>query len=97
MSRWAVDNEFVGMLFVGQFVNDESIRQTLKVSELAHACNISETELQTAAEEIRIIEPTRNPWLLGLLHKVTDTFSHIGQRQLDLILRLRQVAQIAKV
>ncbi len=95
--RIQVDNEFVGMLFVGQFVNDKSKRQTLGISELARECNISETELQTAAEEIRIIEPARNQWLLGLLQKVTDTFSHIGQRQLDLILRLRQVAQIAKV
>ena len=95
--RIQVDNKFVGMLFVGQFVSDASKRQALEISELARACSISETGLQTAAEQVRIVEPARNPWLLALLQKVTDTFSHIGQRQLDLILRLRQVAQIAKV
>ena len=95
--RIQVDNKFVGMLFVGQFVSDASKRQALEISELARVCSISETGLQTAAEQVRIVEPARNPWLLALLQKVTDTFSHIGQRQLDLILRLRQVAQIAKV
>ena len=95
--RIQVGNEFVGMIFAGQFLGDASKRQTLEFSELARACNISETKLRAAAEEIRVIEPARNQWLLGLLVKVTDTFSHIGQRQLDLILRLRQVAQIAKI
>ncbi len=94
--RVQVGEEFVGMLFGGQFVADVGAREALDVSRLARECNIPEIDLQQAAREIRIVAPDRAGWLLKLLLKVADTFSHIGQRQLDLILRLRQVAQIAQ-
>ncbi len=95
--RIQVGNEFVGMLFAGQFVADESARRALKFDEIAQRCNIPAADLQRAAADIRIVDPSRADWLLRLLQKVADTFSHIGQRQLDSILRLRQVAQIAQV
>ncbi len=95
--RIQVGDEFVAMIFAGQFVVDESARQALQVKELACACNIPEAELQHAADEIRLIHVARADWLLKLLQKVADTFSHIGEQRLDLLQRLRQVAELAQV
>jgi excisionase family DNA binding protein len=95
--RIQVENEFVAMIFAGQFVADDSERKALKVHDLARECNIPKAQLQQAAKQIRVIKPARAEWLLKLLHKVADTFSHIGQQRLDLLKRLRQVAQLAKV
>lgn len=95
--RIQVADEFVAMTFAGQFVASGSARQALSVSELARVCNIPEADLQKAASDIRIIEPARAKWLLALLQKVALTFSHIGEQRLDLLKRLRQVAQLAQV
>lgn len=95
--RIQVENEFVAMIFAGQFIADQTDRAALKISELARECNIPEAELEQAAQQIRIVEPGRAEWLMNLLHKVADTFSHIGQQRLDLLKRLRQVAQLAQV
>ncbi len=95
--RIQVEDEFVAMIFAGQFVSDEPARRALPVSELAQACDIPTADLQQAALQIRIVEPTRADWLLKLLQKVADTFSEIGEQRLDLLKRLRQVAQLAQV
>ncbi len=95
--RIQVGAEFVAMIFAGQFVTDPTARKELDLDGLARDCNISEQELQKAAGEVRCIEPARADWLLKLLQKVADTFSHIGEQRLDLLQRLRQVAQLAKV
>ncbi len=95
--RIQVGNEFVAMIFAGQFVIDQAARSGLKVLEIARECNVPESALRKAAQEVRVIDPSRADWLLGLLQKVAETFSHIGQQRLDLIMRLRQVAQLAKV
>ncbi len=95
--RIQVKNEFVGMIFAGQFLPNASAHQGLALERVARDCYIPEEQLRATAKEIRIVEAERTGWLLGLLQKVADTFSHIGQRQLELIERLRQVAQIAQV
>ncbi|MCL4395916.1 MAG: PocR ligand-binding domain-containing protein [Chloroflexi bacterium] len=95
--RIQVGQEFVGMLFAGQFVTSEQALESLPVDVLARECSIPGEQLKQAARDIRIVEPTRVNWLLTLLQKTTSTFSHIGTRQLELIGRLRQVAQIARV
>jgi hypothetical protein len=92
-----VENEFVAMIFAGQFVTTSQARQTLNFERLARECQIAETKLKSAARHIRFIEPARADWMLKLLQKVADTFSHIGEQRLDLLKRLRQVAQLAQV
>jgi excisionase family DNA binding protein len=95
--RIQVADEFVAMTFAGQFVASESARQAVRVSELARECNIPKADLHQAAAELRIVEPARAAWLLALLQKVALTFSHIGEQRLELLNRLRQVAQLAQV
>jgi excisionase family DNA binding protein len=95
--RIQVENEFVAMIFAGQFVNDETARRALPIKDLAHECAIPLTDLQRAASQIRLVESARADWLLRLLQKVADTFSEIGGQRLDLLQRLRQVARLAQV
>lgn len=95
--RVQIGEQFIGMIFAGQFVTTAAERRKIKVAELARACGIDEKELRHAAREIRLMEPKRVAWLLNLLQKVADTFSHIARRQMDLMERLRQVAQLAQV
>jgi excisionase family DNA binding protein len=95
--RIQVEDEFVAMIFAGQFVANVSERDALKLDELALECQIPLAKLQEAARQIRTIDAGRAEWLLKLLNKVADTFSHIGQQRLDLLKRLRQVAELAQV
>ena len=43
------------------------------------------------------LEKNRAERLLNLLELVSDTYSHIGQERLDLLTRLKKVAEIAGV
>ena len=95
--RIQVENEFVAMIFAGQFVANEAERHTLGLDDLALQCHVPQAELQEAARQIRVIDADRAEWLLRLLNKVADTFSHIGEQRLDLLKRLRQVAELAQV
>lgn len=95
--RVQIGEQFIGMIFAGQFVTTAAERRRIKVAELARVCGIDEKELRHAAREVRLVEPKRVAWLLNLLQKMADTFSHIARRQMDLMERLRQVAQLARV
>lgn len=94
-----VEQEFVAMVFAGQVVTTTTARKRIvaNVAALAESCNIPETELRRAAGAIQIIEPLHATKLLRMLDKVAQTFSQIGRRRLDLLLRLRRVAQIAAI
>jgi len=95
--RVQIGDQFIGMIFAGQFVTTAAARRKINVAEIACACGIEEKALRDAARQIRLIEPQRVEWLLNLLQKMADTFSHIARRQMDLLERLRQVAQLAQV
>jgi excisionase family DNA binding protein len=97
--RIVVQDQFIAMFFVGQFVirNAQAMQSRSHVLELAQACGIEEKELTPALSEIRVLEKNRAERLLNLLQLVSDTYSHIGQERLDLILRLKKVAEIAGV
>ncbi len=94
-----VEQEFVAMVFAGQIVTTTAARKRIlaNVPALAESCNIPEIELRRAAGAIQIIEPLHATKILRMLDKVAQTFSQIGRRRLDLLLRLRRVAQIAAI
>ena len=97
--RVVVQDQFVAMFFVGQFVVDdpERIRTQAHLTELAEACGVDGKALRRAASEIRVLPRKRAERLLNLLQMVADTYSHIGQERLDLLTRLKKVAEIAGV
>ena len=97
--RIVVDGNFIAMFFVGQFTVEDgaTIRSHAHLSHVARECGVDVNELADAARELRSLEKDRAERLLGLLQLVADTYSHIGQARLELLTRLKKVAEIAGV
>ncbi len=97
--RIVVDGQFIAMFFVGQFVIAAAapLRARAHIAELARACGIDEKKLARAAKETRVLKKDHAERLLDLLQLVADTYSHIGQERLELLTRLKKVAEIAGV
>lgn len=97
--RVVVNGQFIAMFFVGQFSVDDPapLRAEAHVHQVAWDCGIEEKDLAKAAKEIRVLKKDRAGELLGLLQLVADRYSKIGQERLDLLTRLRKVAEIAGV
>ncbi len=97
--RVVVENAFVAMFFVGQFVVNSAteFRSRAHLVRTAGDCNVDEKALIKAAQSIRILQKNRAENLLGLLQMVADTFSRIGQERQELLARLKRVAEIAGV
>ncbi len=95
--RVVVQDTFIAMFFVGQFTVDDAadVQGPANLSRVARACRVEEKALGEAAKDLRILPRARAEQLLGLLQMVADTYSHIGQERLDLLNRLKQVAEIA--
>lgn len=98
-ARIEVGDEFVAMVFAGQFLVNPAQRKQLNTSIRAWTkeFGIPEKELRAAAEELHLVDPAQAEKILRLLAKVADTFSQIGRRRLDLLMRLRRVAKLATV
>jgi excisionase family DNA binding protein len=97
--RVVVSGEFIAMFFVGQFSVDDPapLRARAHVKQVALECDVADTELTRAARQTRVLKKDRAERLLDLLQMVADTYSKIGQERLDLLTRLRKVAEIAGV
>ncbi len=93
--RIVVQDAFVAMSFVGQFTVDAPNGLQTRVARIAEACGVDAQELDRAAREIHVLSIERAERLLNLLQLVADTFSHIGEERLQLLSRLKQVAEIA--
>ena len=95
--RVVVQDTFIAMFFVGQFAVDQAAeaQSPAQIAKVARACEVDDKQLGAAAREIRILPHARAEQLLKLLQMVADTYSHIGQERLDLLNRLKQVAEIA--
>ena len=97
--RVVVDGQFIAMFFVGQFSVDDPapLRARAHVRQIVQEYHIDEKELVQAAKETRGLAKARAEELLDLLQLVADTYSKIGQERLDLLTRLKKVAEIAGV
>lgn len=97
--RVVVKDQFIAMFFIGQFTIDhlEPMGAKAHLAKLAEACGVDEKELTQAALDIRVLKKEQAKRLLNLLQLVADTYSHIGEERLDLLTRLKKVAEIAGV
>lgn len=95
--RIVVEDQFIAMFFVGQFVAGDvkPMRAAEHLAKVARACGVAENELTLVAKDIRVLDQAHAERLLGLLQLVAETYSHIGQERLDLLTRLKKVAEIA--
>jgi len=97
--RIVVQDQFIAMFFVGQFVVDDAkpLRAKAHLAQVARECDVDEQALIRAARDIRILEKARAERLLHLLQMVADTYSHIGEERFDMMTRLKKVAEIAGI
>ncbi|MGB8648139.1 MAG: PocR ligand-binding domain-containing protein [Anaerolineae bacterium] len=95
--RITVQDTFLAMIFSGQFLvgKDRAALEAKQIERVAQACEVDVQALRQAAANIPVIAPARADQLLGLLQMVANTFSAIGQERLELVRRLKQVAEIA--
>lgn len=95
--RIEVGGASVAMFFGGQFVTDRQSPALSRrhVAAVAAACQVDEGALLGAAQEVRVVDSPRAERLLALIQKVADTFSTIGRERMELLARLKKVAEIA--
>lgn len=95
--RVIVQNDFVAMFFVGQFLVDDrkSFDAATHLARVARECAVNETRLAQAASRIQVIPNARAKRLLHLIQLMADTYSQLGEERLVLTNRLKQVAEIA--
>lgn len=94
--RIVVQNHFIAMFFVGQFMVDDAkaLRAKAHLAQVARQCEVDVKALTQAARTMRVFDHARAERLLNLLQLVADTYSHIGEERLDLMTRLNKVAAI---
>jgi excisionase family DNA binding protein len=92
-----VDDASVAMIFGGQFIvrQGRSVNSQEHIARIARNCELDEEPLRKAAREVRVLTQDHAEKLLRLLQLVADTFSTIGQERLDLLTRLKKVAELA--
>jgi excisionase family DNA binding protein len=95
--RVVVQNNFVAMFFVGQFLVDgqKSFTTPTHLARVARACEVDEIRLAKAATQIQVVSDARAKRLLHLIQLMADTYSQLGEERLVLTNRLKQVAEIA--
>ena len=95
--RVMVQNNFVAMFFVGQFLVDDrkSFGTPTHLAQVAKACAIDATKLARTVPQVQIIPNARAKRLLHLIQLMADTYSQLGEERLVLTNRLKQVAEIA--
>lgn len=94
-----VDGAPIAMIFGGQFVVGRwpAVDSPGYVARIASACGLDKEPLHKAACEVRTLTREHAEHLLKMLQLVADTFSSIGQERLDLLMRLKKVAELADV
>ena len=96
--RIEVRDAFIAMIFVEQFLTgppeEDEDGPLPRLPELARICGLDEDELRAALPTVHRVEQSRTGRVAHLLQKVANTFSEIGQERLDLLNRLRRIAEI---
>lgn len=92
-----VGDEFLAMVFAGQFRLEGQDLEMRSLRELALACGVPPFALQAAAADVPPLSQTQADKVLRLLQVVAVTFSQIGQERLALLQRLRRIAEMSSV
>jgi excisionase family DNA binding protein len=93
--RVEVGNEFLAMVFAGQFRLEGQELEMVSLRELATACGLPPVALQAAAADLPALSQAQADKALRLLQVVSETFSQIGQERLALMQRLRRISEMS--
>lgn len=93
--RVEIGNEFLAMVFAGQFRLEGQDLEMRSLRDLALACGLPPFALQAAAADLPSLSQAQSDKALRLLQVVADTFSQIGQERLALLQRLRRISEMS--
>jgi excisionase family DNA binding protein len=91
-----VRGELVAATHAGQFLDAplDGGEWPARLAELATATGIDEQKLRRALARVPVLDETRRQQVPRLLHRVAATFSEIGEERLNLLGRLRRIAEM---
>ncbi len=97
---WAwieIEGRFVAAVHAGQFLEPpaDGVGQPAPLAELAAATSLQAQELQRAWGSVPVLDRERQQQLSRLVQRVAATFSEIGAERLNLLGRLRRIAEIS--
>jgi two-component system LytT family sensor kinase len=96
--RIEVEDEFVAMSFIGQFVTlPDDWDQEAIIAELVDDCDLDPDALLSAADQVYQVPPDSLPQLGNLLVKLADTLSKIGCQRFTLLNKLQAIAVISEL
>jgi excisionase family DNA binding protein len=93
--RVEVGNEFLAMVFAGQFRLEGEDVDMQSLRDLALACGLPPAALQAGAAGLPVLTLAQSAKALRLLLVVANTFSQIGQERLALIQRLHRISEMS--
>jgi excisionase family DNA binding protein len=94
--RIEVEDEFVAMVFAGEFVLDSQLEVVkAKIPAAAKAANVDEAALEKALSSVHSLTPARADQLMILLARAGEALSAIGRDRLVLLRKLRRIAEVS--
>ncbi|MBU0495872.1 MAG: PocR ligand-binding domain-containing protein [Chloroflexi bacterium] len=89
-----VQGQRVALLLLGQFLVDD---QRPDVAQLAAAYGLDRARLEAALAGVPVLDPARVDQLLRTRDRLTATIAEIGEERLNMLNRLRRIAEITAV
>jgi excisionase family DNA binding protein len=96
-ARIEVNGELKAMVIAGQFhvSAPDPKEETSRINDLSARHGLDPVEMAAAACEIRVVEMSRVKQIGAWLEKLADTFEHFTRERLDLVTRLRRIADMS--
>jgi len=97
--RVVLGKTFVAMFLAGPFISEQS-RQVCShpdIVQVAQTCAVDAKKLEEALPSVSVLPQARVEQLLNLSQLVADSFSRITRERFDLLTRLKQVVDLARI
>jgi excisionase family DNA binding protein len=95
--RVQLGDEFMAVVFAGQFRVEDQELDVRSVRKLAAACGLAPSGLLVAAGNVPVLSQSQSDRVLRLLQVVAATFSQIGQERQILTQRLRRISEMSSL
>ncbi len=98
-ARIEIRNELIAILVAGQFYVQEpdADEENQRIEMLAGKYHINKDLLAQASKQISVLDDRKVPQISGWLERVASTFEQISSERVNLMGRLRQIAEMSVI
>jgi len=98
-ARIEVQDELIAILVAGQFYVDppDAEEENQRIAALAQKYHISQPLLKAASRQISVLDQRKTQQISGWLERVAHTFEDISSERVNLMGRLRQIAEMSVI